>query len=65
MVNITDYSEICVYADDEYNATVKRDEPGITDNAWLIEDEEGIRLVVFGDADSKRDVKRVQRIEIR
>lgn len=65
LVNITDYSEISVYADDEYSATVSREELEDDANTWLIEDDEGIRLVVLGDTYSGRDVKNVKRIEIR
>jgi len=63
---VADYSELTIYADDEYSAVVTKDELDQSgDNAWLIKDKDSIRLVVFGDSDSKRDVKNVVRIEIK
>ena len=52
-----------VRADDEYSAAV-----GIEDaeNAYLILNEDGsFRLIVFGDTNSKRDVKHVVKVEFR
>ena len=55
-----DYSVITVEASDEYHAVIGKDEAG---NAYLIVDESNsARLVVFGDRDSKRDVKNVVRL---
>ncbi len=60
--NVSDYTEASVIADDAYAAVVKKDE---MDQAWLQIEEGEARLVVFGDTDSKRNVKHVVRIEIR
>lgn len=59
------WSEMKVYADDEYNAVVSKDETEAAENAWLIKNDGSVRLVVFGDKDSKRDVKNVVQIEIK
>ena len=60
----SDYSEMTVYANDEYNASISKDELSGDDNAFLIEDEKGIRMVVFG-GPADRAVKNVVRIEIK
>lgn len=60
--NVSDYTEASVIADDAYAAVVKKDE---MDKAWLQIEEGEARLIVFGDTDSKRNVKHVVRIEIR
>jgi hypothetical protein len=65
LTGISDYSDIIVFSDDEYNAEVSKDELSDHDKAWLINDDGGIRLIVFKDEDSKRNVKNVVRIEIR
>ncbi len=65
LAGINDYSGITVYADDEYSAYISAEEASESDKAWLIKNDESIRLVVFGDPDSKRDVKNVVRIEIK
>ncbi len=65
LCNITDYSELTVYSDDEYHADISREELDDHEKAWLISDEGSMRLIVFGDTDSKRNVKNVVRIEIR
>lgn len=56
-----EFQSAVVSAEDEYTATV-----GIEDaeNAFLILSEDGsMRLVVFGDANAKRDVKQVVKVE--
>ena len=60
VIGTADYSEVTVTADDEYSATVKKEE---IDNAWLQVEEDEAMLVVFGDENSKRNVKNVVRIE--
>ena len=65
LTGITGYADITVYADDEYSATVSAEDMSDPDKAWLIKSDESIRLIVFGDSDSKRDVKNVVRIVIR
>ncbi len=65
LAGIGDYSEISVFADDEYNAVLSKDEISGSDNAWLIKSDDSIRLIVFNDPDAKRDVKDVVRVEIK
>ncbi|MBQ6128785.1 MAG: hypothetical protein IJI51_03915 [Lachnospiraceae bacterium] len=63
LAGVSDYSEMTVYADDEYNTSISKEELSGDDNAFLIEDEKGIRMVVFG-GPADRAVKNVVRIEI-
>ena len=65
LAGITEYSELSVFSDDEYHADILKDELAKSDRAWLVREDDSIRLVVFGDSDSKRNVKNVVRIEIR
>ncbi len=65
LAGITDYSTVSVFSDDEYNAQLSVDELSEKDKAWIIIDEGSPRLIVFGDKNSKRNVKNVVRIEIR
>ncbi len=56
-----EFETVTVTASDEYHAVVAADE---IQNAYLILDDEGnLRLIVFGDENSKRDVKNVVRID--
>ena len=55
-----DFNSVTVTASDEYSAVVKKKD---SENAYLIEDYGGLRLVVFGDENAKRDVKNVARID--
>lgn len=63
---ITEYDTISVVADDAYSAeiTVKEMQDGL--EAYLIQEEgeERLRLVVFGDKDSKRSVSNVAQIVV-
>lgn len=65
LAGTANYSEITVYSDDEYHAVLSEDELKDRSSAWLITDEGALRLIVFGDGDSKRNVKNITRIEIR
>lgn len=56
------FDEVTVTSDDAYSATVRADEIG---NAFLLVEEESFRLVVFGDDNSKRNVKNVVSIEVK
>lgn len=56
------FQMVTVTAMDAYSAIVSLDE---LENAYLILTDDGtLRLIVFGDNNSKRDVKDVERIEI-
>lgn len=61
-IDAKDYSEVIVTADDEYSATVSKDEIG---SAVLIIDEGKATLYVFGDENSKRNVKNVVKVEVK
>ncbi len=65
LAGVVDYSEISVFSDDEYHAVLSKDELSDHERAWIIKEEDMLRLIVFGDEDSKRNVKNVVRIEIR
>lgn len=56
-----EYSTATVTASDEYSAVVNKQD---SENAYLIlEDDGSLMLVVFGDENSKRDVRNVVRID--
>lgn len=66
LAGVDNYTEISVYSDDEYHADISADELLADINkAWIILEEGSPRLIVFGDTDSKRNVKNVVRIEIK
>ncbi len=56
--------QVTVYADDEYSAVISAEELIGEDHVWLLRTDGGYRLIVFGDENSKRDVKNVKRIEL-
>lgn len=62
VIDVSNYTEASVVADDSYSATVKKEE---MDQAWLEIEEGSARLIVLGDTDSKRNVKNVVRIEVK
>lgn len=51
--------DVTVTASDSYSAVIRADE---LDKAYLVTDGDGLRLVVFGDNDSKRNVKNVAEV---
>lgn len=54
-----------VTADDEFSAELTGDEVNEAGKAYLINDDDGsMRLVVFGDSNSKRNVRNVVSVEI-
>lgn len=61
---VTSYETVSVIADDEYYAKLTFAELHGEREVYLLEEEAGARLIVFGDANSKRNVSRVARIEI-
>ena len=57
------YSSVTVTSDDSYSAELTREEVEDESKAWLILQEEGgLRLIVFGDSNSKRSVSNVVQI---
>ena len=61
---ITEYENISIVADDAYSVDVSAEEANDDAKAYLIQDEESVRLrlIVFGDKDSKRSVSNVAQI---
>lgn len=62
--NITEYSKVTVVADDSYSAELTADEVKEDGKAYLLNEEESFRLVVFGDENSKRSVSNVVQIVV-
>ena len=63
---ISEYLEVTVTADDAYNAVVTAEEIAAPDRVYLIrQDEGGLRLIVFGDSNSKRSVSGVVSLSIK
>lgn len=63
---ISEFAEVTVTADDAYNAVVTAEEIAAPDRVYLIrQDEGGLRLVVFGDSNSKRAVSDVVSLSIK
>lgn len=61
---ITDYSEVTVIADDSYSARITEEEIKEETKAYLLKEEDSLRLIVFGDENSKRNVKNVVEIVV-
>ena len=61
-ISLDSFAQVQVVSDDEYTATLQRDEVCEEGKAYLLMDEETLRLIVFGDKDSKRKVKNVVRL---
>ena len=63
---IEEFSEVTVTADDAYNAVVTAEEIGKPDRVYLIQQNEGgLRLIVFGDSNSKRSVSDVASLSVK
>lgn len=59
------YTAVTVTADDEYSAVVTAEEMAGPDRVYLLLEEDGsLRLVVFGDEDSKRNVSKVKLVSV-
>ncbi len=56
---ISEYQKINVISDDSYSAELSAQE---AENACILQEETGVRMVVFGDNDSKRSVSDVRKI---
>lgn len=62
---VTVQTEVKVTSDDEYSAVVTAEEVSAPDKVYLMLQEDGeIQMVVFGDANSKRNVTNVKVIEL-
>lgn len=53
---------VTVTASDEYAVSLTAEEVAAENKAWLLLEEDSIRLIVFGDEDSRRNVKNVVRV---
>ena len=63
---IEEFSEVTVTAGDAYNAVVTVEEIAASDRVYLIQqDEGGLRLIVFGDSNSKRSVSDVASLSVK
>ena len=58
---VTEDATVQVTAADEYSVTVAAEE---TEEVWLVMEGDGLRLVVFGDPDSRRNVRNVVRLSV-
>lgn len=62
---ISEFTEVTVTADDAYSAVVTAEEIAEPDRVYLIQQEKGgLRLVVFGDSNSKRSVLDVASLSV-
>jgi len=64
---ITEYGIVSVVADDAYSVEVSAEEVDKPSSVYLIQDEEDVRLrlIVFGDKDSKRNVSNVVQLIVK
>ena len=61
-----EYDEISVVADDSYSASLTREEVEEDGKVYLLaQEEEELRLIVFGDENSKRNVSNVVQIVVK
>ena len=61
---IEEYSQVTVVSDDSYSAQIAVEEIKEEEKAYLLLEEEELRLVVFGDENSKRSVSNVKQIVV-
>ncbi len=60
--DIQEYSKVTVVSDDSYSAQMSAEEVAEETKVYLLLQEEQLRLVVFGDTNSKRSVSNVKQI---
>ncbi len=63
-LDISGYSKVTVVADDEYRAEVSADEVAADSVVYLIEEDGGVKMLVFTDKNSKRNVSNLVRVEV-
>lgn len=62
---VGEYSAVTVTADDEYSAGITAEEAAEPDRVYLLLEEDGsLRLIVFGDENSKRSVSNVKLVSV-
>lgn len=60
-----DFSRITVTGDDAYSAELTAEEAEDTENTcFIIQEDNGVQLIVFSDTNSKRNVSNVVRVEV-
>lgn len=59
---IASYAKVAVVADDSYSAELTAEEVEADGKAYLLLEEDALRLVVFGDENSKRSITQVVQI---
>ena len=60
--DIEEYSQVTIVSDDSYSAKIAAEEIKEEEKAYLLLQEDELRLVVFGDENSKRSVSNVKQI---
>ena len=63
-MDIAEYTTVTVIADDSYSAEITKEEILEEDKVFLLLEEETLRLIVFGDTNSKRSVSNVVQIVV-
>ena len=61
---IIEFSDVIIFSDDSYSAQLTKEEIEEENRVYLLMDEDSLRLVVFGDKNSKRSVSNVVQIEV-
>ena len=61
---VEEYVRVKLTASDSYSATVTKEEIEEPQKVYLLWEEDGLRLVVFGDPDSKRSVSEIVQISV-
>ena len=64
MAEVEAQEKVTVIAEDAYQAEVTVEELAEANRVWLILSDDGLRLIVFGDEDSKRIVKNVIQVVV-
>lgn len=60
--NIIDYSSVKVVAEDSYTAQLTADEVKELNKVYMISEDNELRLIVFGDTNSKRSVSDIAQV---
>ncbi|WP_298016566.1 hypothetical protein [uncultured Dysosmobacter sp.] len=63
-IGITEYTTVSIISDDAYHADLSAAELHGEREVYLVAEGEQARLIVFGDANSKRNVSHVVRIDV-
>jgi hypothetical protein len=63
-MGITKYTTVTVVSNDSYSAKMNREEILEEDKVFLLLEDNSLRLIVFGDSNSKRNVSNVVQIQV-